>query len=75
MTKVTTSKGLIEEYNSISFNSVNFGNWLIKKKIKYKFHRLGEDLYQFPKEKLYAHTMKELFEMYMKEFNKNYIHK
>jgi hypothetical protein len=38
MTKVTTSKQLMEEYNSISSKAESFGKWLMKKKIKYKFH-------------------------------------
>ncbi len=74
MTKVTTSKGLIEEYNSISSKAESFGKWLMKKKIKYKFHKENEDWYCFPKS-IMIHTMKELFEMYEYETHKHLIHK
>jgi len=75
MTKVTTSKQLIEEYHSIQKHSVVFGKWLMKKKVNYKFHRCNEDLYFFPDTPLIVHTMKELFEMYEYENNKHLIHK
>lgn len=75
MTKVVTSKGLIEEYNSISSKSISFAKWLIKGRIKYKFHRCDEDLYYFPKTPLTVYTMKELFEMYENETHKHLIHK
>ncbi len=75
MTKVTTSKGLIEEYNSISSKSESFGKWLMKMKINYKFHREGEDWYCLPKMKAISFTMKQLFEMYEYETHKHLIHK
>ena len=75
MTKVTTSKRLIEEYNSISEKAESFGKWLIRLRVKYKFHRLGEDLYFFPKTPLIMYTMKELFEKYENETYKHLIHK
>ena len=75
MTKVVTSKGLIEEYNSISSKSISFAKWLIRVRIKYKFHRCDEDLYYFPKTPLTVYTMKELFEMYENEIHKHLVHK
>lgn len=75
MTKVTTSKGLIEEYNSISSKSISFAKWLIMCRIKYKFHRCDEDLYYFPKNPIIVYTMKELFKMYENEIHKHLIHK
>ncbi len=74
MTKVITSKRLMEEYNSISSKAESFGKWLVKMKIKYKFHREGEDWYCLPKS-IMIHTMKELFEMYEYETYKHLIHK
>ena len=75
MTKVTTSKKLIEEYNSISSKSESFGKWLIKKKVNYRFHRCDEDLYFFPQNRNVVYTMKELFEKYEDEIHKHLIHK
>lgn len=75
MTKVVTSKGLIEEYNSISAKAESFGKWLMKMNIKYNYHRLDEDWYSFPKSRGVAFTMKQLFEMYEYETHKHLIHK
>ena len=75
MTKVVTSKELIEEYNSISSKAESFGKWLMKVRIKYKFHRCDEDLYYFPKQPLTVYTMKELFEIYENEIHKHLVHK
>ncbi len=75
MTKVITSKGLIEEYNSISSKSESFGKWLMKKKVKYKYHDLGEDWYCLGKLVAPFFTMKQLFEMYEYETHKHLIHK
>jgi hypothetical protein len=75
MTKVVTSKELIEEYNSISSKAESFGKWLMKVRIKYKFHRCDEDLYYFPKKPLTVYTMKELFEIYENEIHKHLVHK
>ena len=73
MTKVTTSKGLIEEYNSISSKAESFGKWLMKKKVKYKYHDLGEDWYLLGKLVAPLFTMKQLFEMYEYETHKHLI--
>ena len=75
MTKVTTSKGLIEEYNSIKSKSVNFGAWLSKNMVRYKFNRCDVDLYVFPNDTNIAYTMPELFEMYEDEVHKHLVHK
>lgn len=75
MTKVITSKQLIEEYHSIQKYSVSFGKWLMNKKINYRFHRQDEDWYCFPKSKAIVFTMKQLFEMYEYETHKHLIHK
>jgi hypothetical protein len=75
MTKVTTSKGLIEEYNSISSKSESFGKWVIKKNTKYRYHDLGEDWYSIGKLEAPFFTMKQLFEMYEYETHKHLIHK
>lgn len=75
MTKVTTSKGLIEEYNSISSKAESFGKWLMKKKVKYKYHDCGEDWYLLGKLVAPLFTMKQLFEMYEYETHKHLIHK
>jgi len=53
----------------------SFGKWLMKVRIKYKFHRCDEDLYYFPKKPLTVYTMKELFEIYENEIHKHLVHK
>lgn len=75
MAKVTTSTGLIEEYNSISQKAESFGKWLMKKKVIYKYNDCGEDWYKLPTLITPLFTMKQLFEMYEYETHKHLIHK
>ena len=75
--KTTNAKEMMKEYDSMSFNAVGFGSWLMGIKDFIKFHSInsdGEYLYSHKKfDTLY--TMKQLYELYMYENNKNYIHK
>jgi hypothetical protein len=76
--KVTNAKQLMEEYDSMSFNAVGFGSWLMERHF-YSSVENGVVMYKIVGDKNYnhnhRHTMKELYELYMYENNKNYIHK
>lgn len=73
--KTINAKEMMEEYNSMSFNAVSFGQHLMQNDIRFVMRKDGQDMYGFPDKLKVLYTMKELYEKYMYENNKNYIHK
>lgn len=74
--KVIDAKQMMEEYNSMSFNAVGFGSWLMERHF-YSSIKDGVVMYMIV-DKMYnnqLYTMKELYELYMYENNKKFIHK